>query len=64
VVSSVWRDSLRGPVVRSINNEVNMIQTILGIALFVGMGYAAWKQIPPEDPETIEARKRYGRVDD
>lgn len=41
-----------------------MIQTIIGVAILAGLVYAAWAQIPPEDPEIIEARKRYGRVDD
>lgn len=41
-----------------------MIQTIVALAIFAGLGYAAWKQIPPEDPEIIEARKRYGRAGD
>lgn len=44
--------------------ETIMIQTIVALAIFAGLGYAAWKQIPPEDPEIIEARKRYGRVGD
>lgn len=41
-----------------------MIQTVLGILLLVGLGVGIWNSIPPEDPETIEARKRYGRVGD
>lgn len=68
VIPSVWRDSLRGPVVRSkLNRETIMhdiIQTVVALAVFAGLGYAAWKQIPPEDPEIIEARKRYGRAGD
>lgn len=40
----------------------DIIQTVVAIAVFAGMGYAAWKQIPPEDPEIIAARKAYGKV--
>lgn len=40
----------------------DIIQAVLAIAVFIGMGYAAYKQVPPEDPEIVEARKRYGKV--
>lgn len=40
-----------------------MIQTVLGVAVMAGIVFAAWKQIPPEDPETIAARKHYGKAE-
>ena len=55
----LWR-----PTVDRLQKETIMIQTIVALAIFAGLGYTAWKQIPPEDPEIIEARKRYGRVGD
>lgn len=42
--------------------EIVMIVGTLGILALLGMGYAAWKQIPPEDPEIIAARKFYGKA--
>jgi hypothetical protein len=27
----------------------------------LAMIYGGWKQIPPESPEILEARKRYGK---
>lgn len=41
-----------------------MYQTIFFVVVFAGMIYAAAKQIPQEDPEIAEARKRYGKAGD
>lgn len=40
-----------------------MIAEIIGGLILVGLVYAGWKQIPPEDPEIIAARKAYGKAD-
>jgi len=37
--------------------------SFLGIALFAALVVWTWKQIPPEDAETIEARKKYGKAE-
>jgi len=41
-----------------------MYQTIFFFAVIGGIIYAAAKQIPPESPDIIAARKRYGKVGD
>jgi hypothetical protein len=36
---------------------------IIGLAFFIAIGIAIYVQIPAEDPEILEARKRYGKVE-
>ena len=35
---------------------------IVGAIALIGLVVYIWDTIPPEDPEIIEARKRYGTV--
>lgn len=39
-----------------------IIEIFFGL-LMLGMVYVGWKQIPAEDPEIVEARKRYGKAE-
>lgn len=43
--------------------SVIVISRIVAGLVFVVMGYIGWKQIPAEDPETVAARKEYGKAE-
>lgn len=36
--------------------------TFIGASLLVLAAYAIWSGFPPEKPEIIEARKKYGKI--
>lgn len=46
-----------------VQHKGNMMITVVGIAIFIALGVAIYKQIPAEDPEIIEAREFYGKAE-
>lgn len=66
VIPSECCDSLLGTCRKIEQWRIVVIVEILIKSFFalmmLGMLYAGWKQIPPESPEIIEARQRYGKA--